>query len=164
MRKSTLKETANTTASVQNNIAKTTEKQTVSASTVIVSDMSVINDTTVINSTTTKFSAPDSTGKQYPTEQTMSTSKSWSKKTNDITAKATQNDNSNARSTLSDKSKTKSSANATVDKTTQTKVTVSTWVKLAFVVLGILLLIGAYFALKRYGVITWLITLVSKIK
>jgi hypothetical protein len=155
--KSALKETIKDTETVQNDIAKTTDTHIESASAITVCDLSIVNDTTVTNSITTRFSAPDSNGKQYPTELTKSTTKSWSKKANNVNTQAKKTIDNKEQTRLSDKSNFQFDSQQAIEKKTTVKTTTPAWVKLAVVVFTLVLLTASYFFLRRFGVITWVI-------
>jgi cobalamin biosynthesis Mg chelatase CobN len=161
--KSALKETATLATTQHNDMSQQTTKTESATSTLVVSDFSIVRDTTLTTLTTTKFSKPDSVGKQYPVEETKAVTKNWSKKENNIKAQATAKADQHEQTKKSDKSDYKSDGKETAQQTDETKTTTPLWLKGVVVVLSIALLFGVYVVLRRFGAITWVVGAIGRL-
>ena len=162
--KSTIKETATLATAQHNDIAQATDVKTTSATDVVISDFSIVRDTTVTTLTTTKFSKPDSVGKQYPTEQTKQETKSWSKKENNVKAQAKAQVDQHEQTKKTDKSDYNSDGKQTVQQNDETKTTTPLLLKGVVVVLCLALLAGIYAILRRFGAVAWIVGVIARFR
>jgi cobalamin biosynthesis Mg chelatase CobN len=121
------------------------------------SDQSVENDSTVTTIVNELLSAPDSTGKQHATQRTTTTQKQYRNRKNDVKSGSNTNIDKTNKSNINKKGDSKTDAKITAAQTDETKVTTPIWLKTLVVVLGIVLLVGIYLVLRRFGVIEWVV-------
>lgn len=114
-------------------------------------DKSVVDEETTRTTTTTKYSQPDSSGKQYPVEQTVSQEKTNRKTNSNITEKTGKSSEVASSTNESNKSKLDANAKTSSDSKTKTKPPAAfTWM---VIIISLGLVVLAYFVLKRFRVV-----------
>lgn len=127
----------------------------------VTSDKTTTDETVEETTTKTKFSAPDSTGKQYPTETEITNRKTKrGEKKNMQTSSESQENNAkkltdNSESEKAAKTKDKGQSKQTQQQTTDKKTEVETpgWITIVAVISIVGVLLFVYLILKRYKLI-----------
>jgi len=127
----------------------------------ITSDKSTTEEIIEENTTKMKFSAPDSTGKQYPTEKECINRKTkrsdkkdlqTSSESNETNAKkVTDNSETEKVDKAKDKGQTKQNQQQTTDK--KTKVETPGWITIVALISVVAIMFFVYLILKRYKLI-----------
>jgi hypothetical protein len=119
-------------------------------------DQSVENDSTVTTIVNEMLSLPDSTGKQYATQRTSTTQKTYRNKKNDIKSGSKTNIDKTNKSNLNKKSGSKSDTTTKVQQKEEIKTAMPLWIQKGIPFLVALIAIAGFIVLRRYGVFLWL--------
>ncbi|MTK53301.1 hypothetical protein [Paludibacter sp.] len=161
--KTATKETVHVATEQRNDLSAVNNNHTVSHIETNLSDQSSENDSTVTTIVNELLSAPDSVGKQHPTQRTTTTKKQYRNKKNDVKSGSKANVDNTNKSKLNKKSDSKSDADLLLNKKEEIKTAMPAWAQKGIAVLVALLVISAFCILRRYGVIEKLRGVIGRI-
>ena len=113
----------------------------------------VATNNTATKTTITDFSAPDATGKQHPTRQTVIEQTSNDKKVAEVKVNTESKSKSESKVKQADKSNYKFDKSVKTDNKTTNETKTPAWVYVAVFVSSLVLFGLIYLVLKRFGII-----------
>lgn len=146
----TSEDVASKTSSVVDVVRTSTDQMVKKDSTSKV-DKSIVDEVTTRTTTTTKYSLPDSSGRQYPVEQTVSQEKKRRVTNSNIINKAGKSSEMVSGNNESKRSKT--DANAKISSNSKTKTRPPIAFNWMIIIISLGLVVLTYFILKRFRLI-----------
>lgn len=151
--KATSQSTTETETTLQADIKETGSVVFSEQNAEVKTDKSVEAENSVLEKTTTKWSEPDSTGRQYPTETTHEKRTSQAVKQNDFVSASDGSLKVEANNSLEDKSQLAQKSKGNEQATETRKDETHKWAVWASAILSLGALVLAYFIFKRFGAV-----------